>query len=308
MGAVYALVLSAGHHAMHVQQLDGRQCATSRMSVNGVPAIVNNLFQNARGSAAVGAFTAAGATITNTDARVAISTSTKKPREPRHDLAGHHRQRLDGLHRLCRPAGRQRSTAISKAPAIGAKRSSSGLPIPPPPTTGGKSSSSCPTGPPCNEQPALWNAHGTVEQPVRQLHHQLQGDSELDRQYGAQSLPVAAPRRERSVLHRNSHRRPLVGLYLVATRIRKSRISDQRFWKEYIDFVIGVWQDPFGNIQTPGNPSCSYGPDFTCGSATAGANVSITGPDRAVRGRRPGSLQPITRCVRGTASGSGRRP
>jgi hypothetical protein len=54
---------------------------------------------------------------------------------------------------------------------------------------------------------------------------------------------------------------------------------DQRFWKEYIDFSIGVWQDPFGNVQTPGNPSCSIGTDFTCGSSSSGTYVSITGPD-----------------------------
>ena len=39
----------------------------------------------------------------------------------------------------------------------------------------------------------------------------------------------------------------------------------QRFWKEYIDFCLGVWRDPFGNVQAPGNPSCSYGPDYNWG-------------------------------------------
>jgi hypothetical protein len=58
-------------------------------------------------------------------------------------------------------------------------------------------------------------------------------------------------------------------------------ISDptQRFWKEYIDYTLGVWRDPFGNIQHPGTPSCSYGPEFTCGSSTAGQYVQITGPN-----------------------------
>jgi len=51
---------------------------------------------------------------------------------------------------------------------------------------------------------------------------------------------------------------------------------DQRFWKEYIDYVIGVWRDPFGNIQRPGNPSCSYGPDFTAGTGKA---ITVSGPD-----------------------------
>jgi Flp pilus assembly protein TadG len=55
--------------------------------------------------------------------------------------------------------------------------------------------------------------------------------------------------------------------------------NDQRFWKEYIDYTLGVWQDPFGNIQTPGNPSCSIGTDFTAGSSTSGTGISITGPD-----------------------------
>lgn len=60
-----------------------------------------------------------------------------------------------------------------------------------------------------------------------------------------------------------------------------SQITDpnQRFWKEYIDYVLGVWRDPFGNIQRPGNPSCSYGSDFTPGSSTGGSGINISGPD-----------------------------
>ena len=60
---------------------------------------------------------------------------------------------------------------------------------------------------------------------------------------------------------------------------------DQRFWKEYIDFTIGIWQDPTGNIQTPANPSCSYGGDFTAGSATSGQYVTISGPDSSYAGQ-----------------------
>jgi Flp pilus assembly protein TadG len=52
--------------------------------------------------------------------------------------------------------------------------------------------------------------------------------------------------------------------------------TDQRFWKEYIDYVIGVWMDPFGNVQNAGSPTCSYGPDFTAGNGKA---VQISGPD-----------------------------
>ena len=47
-----------------------------------------------------------------------------------------------------------------------------------------------------------------------------------------------------------------------------SQISDpnQRFWKEFIDFALGVWRDPFGGIRPPQNPACSIGPDFTWGT------------------------------------------
>ncbi len=60
-----------------------------------------------------------------------------------------------------------------------------------------------------------------------------------------------------------------------------SQISDpnQRFWKEYIDYVLGVWRDPYGNINHAATPGCSIGGDFTCGSSIAGMNVRLTGPD-----------------------------
>jgi hypothetical protein len=41
---------------------------------------------------------------------------------------------------------------------------------------------------------------------------------------------------------------------------------DQRFWKEYIDWTLGVWRDPTGTIQHSFTPSCSIGPDFMYGS------------------------------------------
>jgi Flp pilus assembly protein TadG len=52
--------------------------------------------------------------------------------------------------------------------------------------------------------------------------------------------------------------------------------TDQRFWKEYIDWVIGVWLDPNGTVQNPGTPTCSIGPDFTPGNGQA---IRISGPD-----------------------------
>jgi hypothetical protein len=49
--------------------------------------------------------------------------------------------------------------------------------------------------------------------------------------------------------------------------IRNSDIKwtdpNQRFWKEYIDFTLGVWLPPSGGVQHPQSTPCSYGPDFT---------------------------------------------
>jgi Flp pilus assembly protein TadG len=54
--------------------------------------------------------------------------------------------------------------------------------------------------------------------------------------------------------------------------------SDQRFWKEYIDYCLGVWRDPFGNVQAPGSPTCSYGPDYTWGTLQISARPTGTPP------------------------------
>jgi hypothetical protein len=48
-----------------------------------------------------------------------------------------------------------------------------------------------------------------------------------------------------------------------------------RFWKEYIDFVLGVWRDPNGNIQHPQTPTCSYGPDYMFPS---NSSIKISAP------------------------------
>ncbi len=60
-----------------------------------------------------------------------------------------------------------------------------------------------------------------------------------------------------------------------------SNITDpnQRFWKEYIDFVIGVWRSPMNSITHPPAPACSMGGDFTPGGSGS-APVQVTGPDK----------------------------
>jgi hypothetical protein len=60
-----------------------------------------------------------------------------------------------------------------------------------------------------------------------------------------------------------------------------SAITDpsQQFWKGYIDYCLGTWQDPYGTTQTPGNPTMSYGPDFAWGTTQITAKPTGTAPN-----------------------------
>jgi hypothetical protein len=51
----------------------------------------------------------------------------------------------------------------------------------------------------------------------------------------------------------------------------------QRFWKEYIDWCLGVWRDPNGNVQHCQTPSCSMGPDFWWGTVQINARPTGSG-------------------------------
>ena len=56
--------------------------------------------------------------------------------------------------------------------------------------------------------------------------------------------------------------------------------ADQRFWKEYIDWTLGVWRDPTGAIQHTFTSTCSVGPDFrydSTGTVTTPGTVILSG-------------------------------
>jgi Flp pilus assembly protein TadG len=59
--------------------------------------------------------------------------------------------------------------------------------------------------------------------------------------------------------------------------------ANQRFWKEYIDYILGMWRDPFDSQRAPGSPACSYGPDFTWG--TIAINTRPTAAPASPTGR-----------------------
>jgi Flp pilus assembly protein TadG len=80
--------------------------------------------------------------------------------------------------------------------------------------------------------------------------------------------------------------------------------SNQRFWKEYIDYALGVWRDPFGNVPYNGSqsqvgylPVCSTGPDFSWGTVQISdkpGNKSMSYTDNPPRPRHRFWFGPIT--------------
>ena len=65
--------------------------------------------------------------------------------------------------------------------------------------------------------------------------------------------------------------------------------ADQRFWKEYIDWTLGVWRDPTGAIQHTFTSTCSIGPDFrydSTGTITTPGTVILNGLPAASGGHQ----------------------
>jgi hypothetical protein len=62
---------------------------------------------------------------------------------------------------------------------------------------------------------------------------------------------------------------------------------DQRFWKEYIDYTLGVWRDPTGTIQHTAQPSCSIGPDFMYSNTGNAASAVQIKPQPAAQAPNP---------------------
>jgi Flp pilus assembly protein TadG len=251
-------------------------------SVNGVPALVSNLFQNARGQAAVAAFSPAGASITSTNPggdQYLNKKSTTTPAMTWKDITGSATTAFTGY------AAQQGGTfyGYQQGPGYWGKTFFLWPPDPNAANDWRKKFFELTSGAPCNDNTQLWDNTGAWQTPPG--NYIINYKAILNWIVNTGPNPFPSMLRGGNVLYYSSIPTDVPSSAYTWSN-SNSQISDpsQRFWKEYIDFVVGVWQDPFGNVQTPGNPTCSYGPDFTCGSSTSGANVSITGPDSAVAG------------------------
>ena len=269
---------------MHVRgsQMVGKCNVTT--SVNGVPALVTNFFQNARGQTAQSAFSAApsGATVTKPIGDQYLnkkSTTTcalnwsqitgstlRSPRSPGY-------------------AAKQGGTfyGYQQGPGYWGKTFFMWPPDPAAANDWRKLYFENPNGTVCNNDLALWSSSGAFNSPSG--NYIINYKAILNWIVNTGPNPFPPVLRAGNILYYSSIPTDVPSsCYTWSNSNTAITNSSQRFWKEYIDFVLGVWQDPFGNLQAPGNPTCSYGPDFTAGSSTSGANVSITGPDSAVAG------------------------
>ncbi len=52
--------------------------------------------------------------------------------------------------------------------------------------------------------------------------------------------------------------------------------TDQRFWKEYIDYVLGVYRSQDGTVQHTQTSTCSIGPDFVFGTVAINSPPAVS--------------------------------
>jgi hypothetical protein len=244
-------------------------------SIGGVPAMVNDYYQNARGASAVAAFSPAPSTITNTanggDQYLPVK-STTTPALTWQDITGSSTKGFNGY------ASYQggKFYGYIQGPGYWGKTF---FIWPPDPindwrklhfqlSVGGAG---------INDDRLLFNSSGTLNNPTGNFVINYKA---ILAWIAASPNPFPPILRAGNIQFYGSIPTDVpASAYTWANANDTITNNDQRFWKEYIDYTIGVWQDPFGNIQTPGNPSCSIGTDFTCGSSTSGTGVQITGPD-----------------------------
>jgi Flp pilus assembly protein TadG len=251
-------------------------------SVNGVPALTANFFQNNRGSTAQAAFSAAGSSITVTSPggdQYLNKKSSTTPALTWKDITGSTTTAFTGY------AAQQGGSfyGYQQGPGYWGKTFFIWPPDPNAANDWRKKFFELSNGNPCNSNLALWSSSGQWNSPSG--NYIINYKAILNWIVNTGPNPFPTQLRAGNVLYYSSIPTDVPSsAYTWSNSNTQITNASQRFWKEYIDFVVGVWQDPFGNLQAPGNPTCSYGPDFTAGSSSSGANVSITGPDSAVAG------------------------
>ncbi|HEX4144683.1 MAG TPA: pilus assembly protein TadG-related protein [Pirellulales bacterium] len=253
--------------------------------ISGIPALVGDLYANSRGAAAVSAFAASSATSTSPIGDNYLNENLNTSTTPARSIS-----ELTGSTSLSNSVN---VSFVSQGYKYFTGNAFNGYTSgpnywgstffiwPPDPTNDWrKNFFFLPDGvTPVNDDTALWDNNGNWLQPPG--NYVINYKAILNWITNVAPNPFPPQLRSGNILYYSSIPTDVPASSYDHT-VANSTIAnqDQRFWKEYIDFALGVWRDPNGNVNTPGTSSCSYGPDFACGDGTA---VRISGPDSSTK-------------------------
>ena len=257
------------------------QCTTSNplvglcnitTTISGVPAMVNDYYSNSRGASGVAAFSAAPSSVTVTspagDTFLSKSGSPGTPALTWQDVTSSSSKTYSGYPGF---------NGYTQGPGYWGKTFYLWPPDPNAANDWRKKFFFLSDGvTPCNNNLALYNTSGAFNNASG--NYVINYKAILNWIVNTGPNPFPSQLRAGNVLYYSTIPTDVpASAYVPGTPNSTITNADQRFWKEYIDFVVGVWTDPSGNVQNPGSSTCSYGPDFTVGTS---ATTTITGPDK----------------------------
>jgi Flp pilus assembly protein TadG len=255
-------------------------------SIGGIPALVNDFYSNNRGGSAASAFTAAaGATSTTPVGDNCLTTNKNATTTPGRTIAeisgSSSLSNTDNLNFVSKGYNNYTGKAFNgytQGPGYWGKTF---FAWPPDPTNDWRKNYFFMPGgvTPVANNTALWDSNGNWLQPSG--NYVINYKAILNWIAKVAPNPFPTQLRSGNILYYSAIPTDVPAASYDHTVLNSTITNqDQRFWKEYIDFTLGVWRDPYGNVQVPGTPTCSYGPDFACGDGTG---LSITGPDTATK-------------------------
>jgi Flp pilus assembly protein TadG len=276
-----------GVHSTSFSPLANFQCTSNSSLVGkcnvtttvlGVPALVTNLFKNSRGATASSAFSAAGSSITNTAPGGDNYSNKKNSTNPAlcwQDITGSSSTKFSGYGAAFK--------GYTQGPGYWGKTFFMWPPDSRAAKDWRKLYFELSSGVACNDNTQLWDSGGNWQDPPGNY---IINYKAILAWITSNPNPFPSQLRAGNILYYSSIPTDVPASAYTHTNANSQITNqDQRFWKEYIDFTIGVWRAADGNIQRPGNPSCSLGPDFTAGSSSSGSGVVITGPDATYAGQ-----------------------
>jgi Flp pilus assembly protein TadG len=286
-----------GHYDTNWSPLANLQCTSGdprvgkcniTQSVLGIPALVNDFYQNARGASAAAAFTPASPSVTNfTPGGDAAQNQVKHVKDiPGGPPFKGYKATYGTFYGYQQGPGYWGKTFFIWPPDPTMDTTA----VPPTPNDWRKKFFVLSDGvTPLNDNTKLWSAGsgssggGLWNPPVASsgtVNYKINYKAILNWIKNTGPNPFPPTLRAGNVLYYDQIPSDVPASAYDHTQPNRN-ITDpnQRFWKEYIDFTFGCWRDPYGNIQAPPAHSCSYGGEFTCGSSTGGQYVQISGPD-----------------------------